>query len=191
MHEFTTLLQQIADNTSTDNSVWVASVSGGAAVLGATVSAFITFFITNRTIRSQKKIEDKRLKVNVVTTERLRWLQDIRERISDLYVQLDMQFSIIQQPIGNQTQQQIQSMLNQYSSKIMMQVNMITLMLNDKDTEQIDLRKELQNVLTFMQQCFSQTTSQAQTFNTQQYSAMKTTVFNLTTTIGSQTWKQI
>ena len=191
MHDTIKLLQQIADNTATDNSVWVAAVAGGAAILGASISAVISYLVTSRSIKSQEKMEDKKLKANIITTERLRWLQDIRERLSKLYVLLDMQYNIIKRPIANQTQQQIQSMLDDYSSDVMLQINMITLMLNSKDQEQIDLRNELQNVLGYMQQCFSQTTSQAQTFNDQQYSQMKTNIFNLATSIGSEAWQQI
>jgi len=191
MHETTAILQQIADNTATDNAVWVAAVSGGAAVLGAAVSALVSYFVTKRSTQAQQDIENKRLKATIVTSERLRWLQDIRGRLSMLYKHLDMQFNLIQRPLGNMTQQQMQDMLDDYSGQIMTDVNMITLMLNDKDKEQIDLRQELQNVLTFMQQCFSQTTANAQTFNTQQYAQMKTNIFNLATIIGSETWKQI
>ena len=166
-------------------------MAGGAAILGASISAVISYLVTSRSIKSQEKMEDKKLKANIITTERLRWLQDIRERLSKLYVLLDMQYNIIKRPIANQTQQQIQSMPDDYSSDVMLQINMITLMLNSKDQEQIDLRNELQNVLGYMQQCFSQTTSQAQTFNDQQYSQMKTSIFNLATSIGSEAWQQI
>ena len=138
MHDTIKLLQQISDNTAMDNAVWVAAVAGGAAILGALISAIINYCVTNRSIKSQEKVEDKKLKANIITTERLRWLQDIRGRLSQLYVQLDMQYNIIKRPIANQTQQQIQSMLDDYSSDIMLQTNMITLMLNNKDQEQID-----------------------------------------------------
>lgn len=191
MHEVTAILQQIADNTASDNAVWVAAVSGGAAVLGATVSALVSYFVTKRSTKAQQEIENKRLRATIVTSERLRWLQDIRGRLAELYKHLDMQFNLIQRPLGNMTQQQMQDMLDDYSGQIMTDVHMITLMLNDKDQEQIDLRQELQNVLAFMQACFSQTTASAQTFNTLQYAQMKTNIFNLATIIGSETWKQI
>ena len=191
MHEITKILQQIADNTATDNAVWVAAVSGGAAVLGATVSALVSYFVTKRSIDAQDRIEDKKLRASIVTNERLRWLQDIRSRLSDLYVNLDMQYNFIQRPLGNLSQQQMQDLLDQYSREVMSSVNMITLMLNDKDKPQIDLRNELQSVLQFMQSCFSRTASSAQKFNNQQYAQMKTKIFNLANEIGSETWQQI
>lgn len=191
MHEITKILQQIADNTAVDDAVWVAVVSGGAAVLGATVSALVSYFVTKRSIDVQDKIEDKKLRAGIVTNERLRWLQDLRSRLSALYVNLDMQYNFIQRPLGNLSQQQMQDLLDQYSSEIMSAVNMITLMLNNKDMHQINLRNELQNVLEFMQLCFSQTTSSAQKFDNQQYAKMKTQIFNLATEIGSETWQQI
>jgi hypothetical protein len=191
MHEITNILQQIADNTATDNAVWVAAVSGGAAVLGATVSALVSYFITKRSIDAQDRIEDKKLRASIVTNERLRWLQDIRIRLSDLYVNLDMQYNFIQRPLGNLSPQQMQDLLDEYSSEVMSSVNMLSLMLNDKDKPQIDLRNELQSVLQFMQSCFSQFTSSTQTFNNQQYAQMKTKIFNLATEIGSETWEQI
>jgi hypothetical protein len=93
--------------------------------------------------------------------------------------------------LGNLNQQRIQNLFDEYSTQVMSSVNMITLMLNNKDQPQIDLRNELQNVLHFMQSCFIQKTSSAQTFNNQQYAQMKNTIFNLATEIGSETWQQI
>jgi hypothetical protein len=191
MQEVINVLQQIANNTASDSSLWIAAISGGSAVLGASVSAIISYFVTNRTIISQEVLEDKRLKANIVTTERLRWLQDMRSRLSALYAKLDMQYSVIKRPITNLNKQEIQDMLDEYSSEIMLQVNMITLMLNKKDKEQVELKIELQKILVYMQSCFSQTTTELQVFNDEQYSTMKTTIFNMVTIIGSDTWKQI
>ena len=191
MNEFIALLQQIADNTRIDNSVWVAAVAGGAAVLGASVSAVVSYFITKRTVQSQSKIETKRLRVNVVTTERLRWLQDIRERISDLYVQLDMQFAIIQQPTDDAKKEQVQEILNQYSVRVMKQVNMVTLMLNEKVPEQKTLIDELQKTLVFMRKCFYETTQEGTEFDKDEYTSIKTKVFSLAMSIAGKTWSEI
>ena len=191
MHEITRILEQIANNTAMDNAVWVAAVSGGAAVLGATVSALISYFVTKRSIDAQDKLEDKKLRATIVTNERLRWLQDIRGRLSDLYVNLDMQFSLIQRPYNNKSKQEIQNILDEYSREIMSAVNLITLMLSDKDQEQLKLKGELQKVLKFMQDCFAKTMKGQPSFNLQQYAQMKTNIFNQATAVGSETWRQI
>ena len=192
MLETIQILQQIADNTADDKSaVWIAAISSGSVILGAIVSAAISYFITNRSIASQEKLEQTKLKVTIVTSERLRWLQDVRSRISNLYVNLDMQYNLIKRPVGSKTPEQIQVVLDEYSSKINSEINMIYLMLNNKDKIQIDLRRELHNVLIFMSDCFSQTTNLAQSFNDLDYGNMKNKIFECTTELGTETWDQI
>jgi hypothetical protein len=60
------LLQKIADNTSHDNSWWIALISGGAGVLGASLTAFFSY----RMAIKAHQTEEKRLRAEVVTTER-------------------------------------------------------------------------------------------------------------------------
>ncbi|WP_067520822.1 hypothetical protein [Endozoicomonas ascidiicola] len=185
------ILQEIASNTATDNSVWVAAVSAAAAILGATVSAIISYLVTGRTIKSQERLEHKRLRASIVTNERLRWLQDIRTRLSELYVKLDSQYTLIKRPLETASAQEIQVMLDEYSAEIMLETHMITLMLNDKDQEQIALKSELQAALSFMQDCFQQTRQEEQSFDDGQYAIIKERIIKLATLIGSETWSQI
>lgn len=189
MHEAIKILQEIANNTASDNTVLIAAITASSAILGASISALISYFVTKRSVESNEKLEGKKLRANIVTVERLRWLQDMRLRLSDLYVQLDMQYVKIKQPL-NIPKADLQNELNEYSSNIMLQVNMITLMLSDKG-EQLNLKSELQGVLGFMQQCFQKTTSSAQNFDDPKYSTMKTNIFNYATAIGSETWRKI
>ncbi|WP_299729198.1 hypothetical protein [uncultured Endozoicomonas sp.] len=172
-------------------SVWVAAVSAAAAILGATVSAIISYLVTGRTINSQERLEQKRLRASIVTNERLRWLQDIRIRLSELYVKLDSQYTLIKRPLEAASAQAIQVMLDEYSAEIMLETHMITLMLNDKDQEQIALKSELQAALSFMQDCFQQTRQEEQSFDDGQYAIIKERIFKLATLIGSETWSQI
>jgi len=88
--EFIELLREIAENTKPDNSgVWIAVVSSASALLGALIGAVLLYRGVVRQIASSHDIEQRKLQANIVTTERLRWLQDIRGRTSNFYADLD------------------------------------------------------------------------------------------------------
>jgi len=191
MCDITQLLQQIADNTSRDDSLWIALVAGGAAILGASVTAIFSYFIAKKTAETQQTIETKRLYATIVTTERLRWLQDIRQRLSHLYAQLDMQYNYLKRPFQQTQQANTEAEFDKFSKEIIEQTNNITLMLNPSDPDQGKLAQILQDKLTFLLQCFLERSKGMVQFNDQQYATLKQSAFDALISIGSETWKQI
>lgn len=185
------LLQQIADNTARDDSLWIAVASGGAAILGAGVTAIFSYFVAKKTAETQQQIESKRLYTTIVTTERLRWLQDIRQRLSQLYTQLDMQYDYLKRPIQQGQQANAQAEFDKFSMGIMEQTNIITLMLNPGDPDQGKLALSLKDKQAFLLQCFAQRVAGTVHFNDQQYDTLKQSAFDALIGIGSETWKQI
>jgi len=185
------LLQQIADNTARDDSLWIAAVTGGAAILGAGVTAIFSYFVARKTAETQQHIETKRLYATIVTTERLRWLQDIRQRLSHLYTQIDMQYNYLKRPIQQGQQANAQAEFDKFSMEIMEQTNNITLMLNPSDLDQKKLAQSLQDKQAFLLQCFAQRSIGTVQFNDQQYATLKQSAFDALIGIGSETWKQI
>ena len=185
------LLQQIADNTANDNAIWIASISGGAALLGASIGAVVSYFTAKSHAKSQYQIEMARLRANVVTTERLRWLQDIRQRFSSLYVTMDMQFNYLKRPAESQNRDAMQKQLDAFSEKVMEESNVITLMLNPEKKEQRELRQALQESLNFLLQCFSQRNQGQSSFDDSRYQKLKQLAFDRLTSIGADAWKRI
>jgi hypothetical protein len=191
MCDISQLLQQIANNTSRDDSLWIAAVTGGAAILGAVVTAIFSYFVAKRTAETQQNIETKRLYATIITTERLRWLQDIRQRLSHLYTQLDMQYNQLKRPVQQGQQANAQAEFDKFSMEIMEQTNNITLMLNPSDPDQEKLAQSLQDKQAFLLQCFTQRSTVTVQFNDQQYAATKQAAFDALIGIGVETWKQI
>lgn len=185
------ILQQIADNTAHDNSVWVAAVSGGAAVLGAFAGALVSYIVARRAAESQLQIETARLRATVVTTERLRWIQDIRQRLSQLYRQMDMQYNHLKRPVPQGQSAQVQQTLDTLSAEIMEQSNVITLMLNPNKPEQAALRDALQQAMSFLSECFNKKSEGTAIFNDPRYASIKQVAFDALTSIGIQTWDRI
>lgn len=165
----------------------VALISGAAGVLGAFAGAFASFLVARTKAKSDLELETKRLAANIVAAERLRWLQDIRQRLSTLFQQQDLQYNVLKRPTGATTQQKIDEM----SSEIMGQSNMITLMLNPNKPDQAALRNALQDSLKFMLSVFQQASSGSKTFNDAQYAAYKQAAFDTMTRLGVETWKQV
>lgn len=104
------LLKQIADNTANHEAMWtIAAITGGTAIVSSLITALFAFYTTKRTIAHQKDVEynkleanitteEAKLKANILATERLRWLRDLRDKFSDLYANLDMQLTILNVP---------------------------------------------------------------------------------------------
>jgi hypothetical protein len=126
----------IEPNPTHDN-LWSAILAGTAGVLGASLTALFSYLISARNLRS----EERRLRASVVTTERLRWLQDIRQRLTHFYVQLDNQYSYLKRPIGDKAL--YQKDLDVMSTQINEQCNLISLMLNPHKEQQGVLKESL------------------------------------------------
>ncbi len=137
MTDVVTLLTQIAENTKPDNqAVWIAAISSASALLGAGIGALLLYKGTSRQIESQKETEEKKLRVTIVTTERLRWLQEIRSRSSEFYANLDMNYSLIKRPVHPQQNPEFQQQADDIALKVMVQCNQIILLLNPAKLQQ-------------------------------------------------------
>jgi len=182
------LLQKIADNVGNNSPLLVAMVAGDSALAGALIPAILSYLGIRHTVRSQGKIERQKLQATVVSAERLRWLQDIRTRLSIVYAKMDMQFNLLQrQGAQAPTQQQ----LDDFSNEIMLQVNVIYLMLNPAKQAQGQLRCSLQKSLQLLSTCFGQPQQAQLASSYVTYTAIKQSAFDALTNIGTETWEKI
>ena len=186
------LLTQIAENTKPDSqAVWVAAISSASALLGAGIGAFLLYKGTSRQIESQKETEEKKLKVNLITTERLRWLQEIRSKSSEFYANLDMNYSLLKRPINPQQNTGFQNQADEIAQKVMVQCNQIILLLNPAKPQQEKLRNACNGALEFFQSCVDQRNTGQFNFDDTRYASIKTDFFNALTVIGVETWGKI
>jgi hypothetical protein len=184
------LLQIIADNTSRDITVGVALISGIAALLGAAIGGIGGYLGARRSALSQERIEGARMRVNIITAERLRWLQDIRQRLSHLYVEMDMQYSFIKRPVAPGSAAATQAEHDAMSRKVMEQSHMITLMLNPENEQQAALRHALQEAQAFIMAAFRNYGREVERAD-ETYLRIKQSAFDALTRIGSETWAKI
>ena len=185
------LLQKIVENTSSNSSLQVAWVAGGSAVAGALLTAVLSYFGIRHTIKSQHAIEQQKLQATIVSAERLRWLQDIRTRMSDVYAKMDMQFNLLQRPVSAPNQSTRQKELDDLSSEIMVQVNIIHLMLNPEKGAQAKLRNSLQLNQQFLAAHFSDPQQATTESSYIAYQQIKQGAFDALTEIGVETWRQV
>jgi hypothetical protein len=184
------LLKLIAERTSHDNPAWVALISAGSAVLGAAVVAVFSYLTGRRSADSQERIEKARLHANLITTERLRWLQDIRTRSSHLFAQMEMQYSHLKRPVTGSAAE-IQEKIDAYSMRVMEETNIIYLMLNPDKPDQLAVRKALQDAQRFLLDCFAKKNEGQTAFDDDRYRVLKQTAFDSLTSIGIATWARI
>jgi hypothetical protein len=197
------LLQKIADNTGQSDSMTIAIVAGASGVLGAGLTAWCGYLIAKKT----QVTEEKRLRAGIVTTERLRWLQDVRQRLARFYVQLDMQFNFLQRPIPPTLEGKIeyQKQIDVLFNEINEQSNIISMMMNPEKAEQKDLRSALQESLIFVNNCVKKQGAAIRgnaglviplspdevPFDNLAYAKIKTKAFDSLTRIVIKTWKRI
>lgn len=187
----TQLLQQIAENTANASPLRVAWVAGGSAIAGALLTALLSYFGIRHTIKSQYAIEQQRLQATIVSAERLRWLQDIRARLADVYAKMDMQFNLLQREVSEPHRSARQDDLDALSKEIMVQVNIIHLTLNPGKPAQAKLRDSLQLNQRFLAVHFAQP-EQAQTESSfMAYQKIMQEAFDALTEIGVETWRQV
>lgn len=192
MCEVTELLTQIAEHTKPDNkAIWVAAISSLSALVGAGIGAFLLYRGTAKQVESANKIEEKKLQANIITAERLRWLQELRSRSSEFYASLDMNYSLLKRLINPQENPGYQEQADEIAKNVMIQCNQIILLLNPKKPQQEIMRNACNDALAFFQQCVGMRNQGNFNFDDAGYSKIKTTFFNSLTEIGIETWKQI
>lgn len=185
------LLQQIAENTANGYAMHIAWVAGGSAVAGALLTALLSYFGIRHTVKSQYVIEQQRLQATIVSAERLRWLQDIRARLADVYSKMDMQFNILQRPVSESDPSMKQKELDELSKEIMTQVHIIHLMLNPEKPAQAKLRDSLHSNQTFLSAHFMQPEQAKTESSFIAYQKIKQDAFDALTEIGTETWRQV
>jgi len=194
------LLKQIAENTASHQLTWiVAAITGGTAILATLITGAFAYATTKRTITHQKDAEYKKLeasilteeaklKANILATERLRWLQDLRGKFADLYANLDMQLSHLQRP--GQAEQQEQ--LDKLSADIMLRVNSVLVMLNKTKPHQGDLYAALNEAQRFVLEVFARKRPGAPTpVDKAKYADIKQKAFDAVEAIGARAWRKV
>lgn len=192
MSTISELLIQIAENTKPDNkAIWVAAISSTSAIFGAGIGAFLLYRGTSKQITAQKETEERKLKVGLITAERLRWLQDIRTRSSDLYVNLDMHYNLLKRPINHQKDPSYQKQGDELARVVMLQSNQITFLLNPAKATQKKSIDAINNAMTFISECSCMRNINDLNFDDAKYASIKSAFFEAITEIGSETWKKI
>ena len=186
------LLQQIADNTARDDSLWIAIVAGASGILGAVLSGIIAYLAARSSLLAQAKTERKKLKATVVSTERLRWLQDLRNKTADFYTQMDMQLTHLERPLQLPNANALQDLLDKYSEQAVSLSHSIFPMLNTTKEHQRELWHAINNTLGFMGNVISAKKSTApMQINKQPYAALKTEAFTALEGIGVKAWHKV
>ena len=192
MHEVTELLTQISEHTKPDNSaIWIAAISSASALIGAGIGATLLYRGTAKQVEATNIIEEKKLQANIITTERLRWLQELRSKSSEFYANLDMNYSLLKRPVNPQDNPEYQEQTDKIAEKVMIQCNQIISLLNPKKQHQELMRKSCNNALSIFQEAVGKRNSGDFNFDDEKYLNNKTEFFNSLTEIGIKTWAQI
>ena len=182
--------QFVVESCKAASSVdWITpALSGLFAILGASVVAIANFYTTKKQVEASQKIESRKLHVSLVTSERLRWLQDLRDRLSNLYVDLDSQRDLFRRPFSETMRAEVQRQSDEISRRVMKEVNSITLMLNPDKPDQKELRDAVQLAIDLVPQGQGAAGHAA---TAAEYLRLKAAAFNALTKIGVTAWDKI
>lgn len=192
------LLQKIAQNTESTDSIWIAVIAGSSALAGAGISAWVSNQAAKRaegaqlrTAQEQAATERQKLRASIVTAERLRWLQDLRTKVADFYSYIDMQVMHIERSLHPSKTKITEQEMDAISREAGLRGNQIMLLLNPSNTEQLALLTCVNESLAFMNDAFREATLRQQPPNRSLIAHIKSGSFDSMYKIGTKAWKKV
>lgn len=192
------LLKEIASNTTSQNSLWIAVVAGGSAVLGAAVSACLAYFAASKAANIQREIaaqhsafEQKKLRASIVTSERLRWLQDLRSQVAEFYSYVDIQVMHIQRILDPRATPISRDDLDKISKEAGLKANLVLLMLNREKTEQELLYQSINSALIFINELLRDIGDASPAPNREDITRIKKTSYQAMHEISAKAWLKV
>lgn len=172
-----------------DTTVMIALIVAGSAMLGS----FIQYLVS----RDSNKITADKIKADLISTERLRWLQELRNRYSIFCALLDSQISFLERPIHEGEIQNYQKSIDEFSRKLSEHSCMILTLLNPDKTEQLKLRESIMDCQHFFIENLKNKQSvrngqlEGLDMDMEKYIKIKDKSLIALTVIGKETWSKI
>jgi nitrate/nitrite-specific signal transduction histidine kinase len=185
------LLQKIAENTSGGQPLFVALVAGGSAIAGSLLTGILSYIGIRHTIASQNEIERAKLQASIVTAERLRWLQDLRNKVAAFYANIEMQLSHLKRPVTETKAAEFQELLDRFSESVMKDCYSIFPMLDREKDHQRELHDALNETLTFAKKTFAKKTFAPLQFDVEEIKLIKSKAFDALEAIGRKAWTKV
>lgn len=199
------LLKEIAANTAGDTTTTIAIITAVSVLLASGVSAAFGYFGIRRTLIEQSRHELRRLRMErkrlmldhkamragIVTTERLRWLQDIRSKIADFFAKIEMQMSHLERPTMQSDVAAKQAELDQFALDANRLSSAIQLMLDPSKDDQRRLSDAIGESLGVALGQFQRSTSRGITVPKAELAKHKYAAFDAAREIGNKAWGKI
>ena len=136
----------------------------------------------------QERVETNKLKVSLVTAERLRWLQDLRTRVSTYYADAEQLTELLIVPVDAREERQRKIELNRLQRELRIAANNITLMLSPLDSEQQKLIDQIKSTRDHVSGYMSQEALQPQMGD---IAIDREEALASLTKVGSEAWRQV
>ncbi|CAN7534053.1 hypothetical protein LJR143_003637 [Pseudoxanthomonas sp. LjRoot143] len=116
--------------------VETAITTGIFTLLGVGLMALQQHKTNKLNLDRQDRLENSKLKVSLVTAERLRWLQDLRERVSAYFADAEELVDLLRVPASPLEEKSRNDELGRLHRELRTAANNITLMLSPGDPDQ-------------------------------------------------------
>lgn len=185
------ILERIAENTSKNDSLWVATIAGGFAILGALVAGLLSYLAARASLAAQAKLERQRLVATVVSAERLIWLKELRFKTAEFFTKMDLQIGYLERPVDKSNPAALQQLLDSYAEQAVALSHGIFPMLNSTKEHQKALSDAINNTLLFMNTLVGRKTLDALKIDKLPYAEIKTHAFKALEQIGVKAWDKV
>lgn len=122
-----------------------AITTGVFTLLGVSLMAMQQHKTTKLNLDRQNKLETNKLKATLVTAERLRWLQDLRARVSSYYADAEELTDLLIIPVSGPEEKARNKELGRLHRELRIAANNVTLMLSPSDPDQKRLIDQIES----------------------------------------------
>lgn len=181
------LLEKIVINTSASiDPLWVAVITGATAVLTVLVTSVVAYKMNKNTL----KLEREKIKIEIITKERMLWLRKLRENASDYVAEMDFFFNWLKRDVSTSNEQH-QKNIDNLSQSIMRKSNNLLFCLIKNDAAQLALYYSINKTQSLMTKLVQEATNNTHTSYDNEYYILKKLFSDAMESISTETWKQV
>lgn len=184
------LLTKIASNTSNSSAILVPIIVAVSTLSAGIIAAVVAYKQAKAKIAADRALKELEIRTDIISRERIKWLEKLREFAGEFYTKLDLQYSHLKRPTNPQLNPAYQEKLDEFFSETTLLGNKIILHINAEKPHQNSLKQATDGALALMLQVVGIRNGGSFVFPDADYIANKQLFFKAMQEIGKETWKQ-
>jgi hypothetical protein len=184
------LLAKIVNNTSNNSAIIVPIIVAFSTLSAGIIAAIVAYKQAKEKIAADRIIKELEIRTDIISRERIKWLERLKEYAGEFYTKLDLQYSHLKRPTNPQLNPVYQEKLENFFTETTLLGNKIILHVNAEKTHQNGLKMATDGALALMLQTVAIRNGGSFAFPDSDYTANKQLFFKAMQEIAKETWKQ-